>query len=125
MGNSISASRLHPRPDNWSELRFQNYWIGENAKWKSADFDSPEQTHAFSPLFSGAVLSRQGDNIEASLVFPSPTSQNFLDQAVRERWTAVVSCHGKSRTLKRQRFPTQLYRYTGIVAGGGWRTNVS
>ena len=123
-GNSVSGPGYIQAPDNWSELRFQNFWIGQNAKWKSPDFDSPEQIHAFLPFgFSGAVLSRQGDNIEASLVFPNTDiSRNFLDQAVRERWTAVVRVMEVTNLEDPNAYPTQLYRYKGIVAGGGWRT---
>ena len=119
-GNSVSGPGYIQAPDNWSELRFQNFWIGQNAKWKSPDFDSPEQIHAFLPFgFSGAVLSRQGDNIEADLVFPNTDiSRNFLDQAVRERWTAVVRVMEVTNLEDPNAYPTQLYRYKGIVC---WR----
>ena len=112
--------------DGWSELRFQNFWIGRNAVWRSSDFpEAGEKVHAFLPFgFSGAVLSRQGDNIEAGLVFPnSEISRNFLDQAVTQRWTAVVRVVQINKLDEDggpEDYPTLLYRYKGIVSSGGW-----
>ena len=123
-GNSISGPGYIQAPDGWTELRFQNFWIGQNALWKDTGFDdSIEQSHAFLPFgFSGAVINRQGDNIEASLVFPnSDISRNFLDQAVRERWTAVVRVVEVENLEDANAYPSMLYRYKGIVTSGGWR----
>lgn len=123
-GNSISGPGYVQAPDGWSELRFQNFWIGQNALWKDTGFpDSIEQTHAFLPFgFSGAVINRQGDNIEASLIFPNTQiSRSFLDQAVRERWTAVIRVVEVTNLEDANAYPDMLYRYKGVVAGGGWK----
>ena len=67
-------------------------------------------------------MSRQGDNIQASLVFPnSEISRNFLDQAVRQRWTAVVRVVEVTNLEDPNTYPTQLYRYKGIITSGGWK----
>ena len=121
--SSINGPGYIQAPDGWSELRFQNFWIGQNALWKDVDFPGAiEQTHAFLPFgFSGAVVSRQGDNIEASLIFPnSEISRSFLDQAVRDRWAAVVRVVEVTNLEDADTYPTQLYRYKGIVSAGGW-----
>ena len=122
--NSVNGPGYIQAPDGWSELRFQNFWIGQNALWKDVNFpDAIEQTHAFLPFgFSGAVVSRQGDNIEASLVFPNTEiSRGFLDQAVRERWTAVIRVVEVKNLEDERAYPTQLYLYKGIISSGGWR----
>ena len=122
-GKSVNKGAVNA-DDGWTELRFQNFWIGQNALWRDVNFPgSVEQSHAFLPFgFSGAVLNRQGDNIEASLVFPNNAiSRGFLDQAVRERWTAVIRVVEVTTLEDANAYPTKLYQYKGIVSGGGWR----
>ena len=40
---------------------------------------------------------------------------------MRERWTAVIRVVEITNLEDPNAYPTQLYRYKGIVAGGGWR----
>lgn len=119
-GTTVSGGDYVTAPDNWLEMRFQNFWIGRNAQFSEPGY--PTKTHSFLPFgFSGAVISRQGDNIDASLVLPnSPISRAFLDQAVRERWLAVVRVVQIDNLEDPDDVPTMLYKYFGFVSSGGW-----
>lgn len=107
-------------PDGGQELKFQNFWIGRNALFSEPSY--PPKPYAFLPFnFSGAVINKQGDNIEASLVFPnSDVSRGFMDQAVRERWLAVVRVVLVDNLEDPEQVPSMLYKYKGFVSGGGW-----
>ena len=60
-----------------------------------------------------------GRQHSGTLVFLIPTSAQ-LDQAVRQRWTAVVRVV-EVNNLEDASAYHQLYRYKGIVTSGGWK----
>jgi len=108
--------------DGWAELRFQNFWIGENAIWEG---DGTPKTHTFLPFgFSGLTTSRSGDNGDSTLVFPNTSvSRAFADRAAREYWQAVVRVVWIQNLENADQSPQLLYQYTGQVVGGTWITN--
>ena len=112
-GNFIAAGA------GYSELRFQNFWIGQNAILQ--DF-AGQQTHSFLPFgFSGATVDRAGGNVDATLVLPNNAlSRTFVDQAVRETWTAVVRVCLIDNLEDPNQTPQTLYRYVGQVSAGAW-----
>ena len=103
----------------YSELRFQNFWIGQNAVL--IDIAEP-QTHSFLPFgFSGITVDRAGGNVDANLVLPNNAlSRTFVDQAVREQWTAVVRVCLIDNLEDPNQTPQTLYRYVGQVSAGAW-----
>lgn len=107
--------------DGYAELRFQNFWIGQNAIWQG---EGTPKSHTFAPFgFSGMTASRSGDNGDSTLIFPNtPTSRSFADRAVREKWQAVVRVCLIDNLENPEQSPQQLYQYTGQVVGGTWIT---
>ena len=81
-------------------LSFQNHTLGASN---------------FLPFgFSGAVINRQGDNINASLVFPNnDLTRPWASEAVTDQWIAVV-------TVKTLSPEIALYNYTGQVMSASW-----
>ncbi len=112
-GNFIAAR------EGYSELRFQNFWIGQNAILQ--DIAEP-QTHSFLPFgFSGATVDRGGGNIDARLVLPNNAlSRTFVDQAIKQAWTAVVRVCMIDNLEDPNQTPQTLYRYVGQVSAGSW-----
>lgn len=108
--------------DGYGELRFQNFWIGQNAIWEG---EGSPKSHAFLPFgFSGMTASRSGDNGDSVLVFPNTSiSRAFADRAVREYWQAVVRVCLIDNLENASQSPQVLYKYTGQVAGGTWITS--
>jgi len=108
--------------DGFSELRFQNFWIGQNAIFQDVPAGGNPQVHSFLPFgFSGATANRNGDNSESALVFPNNSiSRSFVDKAVQQQWTAVVRVCMMVSLVNPETPPTQLYRYVGQVSGGSW-----
>ena len=94
--------------------RFQNFWVGQTARFN-------ENTYEFLPFgFSGITISKQGDNIDASLVFPNnELSRPWAVVSIRNHWLARV------RTMiinpdDINENPTLLYSYVGEISSGGW-----
>ena len=92
-----------------SIFRWQNFWIKETV-----------DGYSFVPFgFSGATSNRQGDNIDATLVFPNnELSRQWALSAVNERWLAKVKVQLFDPNDKTQQ--TNLYNYVGQVATGAW-----
>ena len=103
-------------PNNSSSGRFffQNFFIGE-------DVQHDGNTHTFLPFgFSGVSISRTGDNIDASLVFPNTTlSRPWGTVGIRNAWVARVQTLQLNPDNKTAAH-TVLYDYSGQVAEGGW-----
>lgn len=105
----------------WTELRFQNFWINETARWRDPEFGI-DQDHLFLPFgFSGISVNRSGDNVDTQLVFPkNPLSMAFSSAAVNESWTVVVRVVWVQNLTNPQDPPTMLHRYEGQVSGATW-----
>ena len=102
------------RPDG-SELRFQNFHIGQSS-----------QGYLFLPFgFSGMTVARDGGNVDATLGFPNnEVARSWADDAIRGDWIAAVQVCIVNRIDDANAPPTQLYRYVGQVASGGWNDTI-
>ena len=89
--------------------RWQNFWIKENV-----------DAYSFIPFgFSGLTTNRQGDNIDATLVFPNnELSRQYALEATQEKWVAKVQVMLFDPEDKTQR--TLLSTYVGQVTASGW-----
>lgn len=89
--------------------RWQNFFINESI-----------DGYTFVPFgFSGITINRQGDNVDATLVFPNnELSRRWSIEALRDGWLAQVQVMLLNPEDRSQR--EQLHTYTGVIAGGGW-----
>ena len=120
--SSISEVSLTPVDgEGWSELRFQNFWINETARWRDPNAGI-DRDHLFLPFgFSGISVNRSGDNVDTQVVFPKNTlSMAFSDAAVRERWSVVVRVVWIKNLTDSQTVPDVLHRYEGQVSKATW-----
>lgn len=94
-------------------LRFQNYWIGENANWNGNSF-------GFLPfVFSGATTTKSGDNQPASLAFPNNAlARAWAETAIREQW--LVRCRVMLIDPANRDSPNLLSTYVAQIVGGNW-----
>jgi hypothetical protein len=94
-------------------LRAQNFFIGQNSSYEN-------QTYNFMPFgFSGITINRNGDNTDASLVFPNnDISRNWSVEALRDRWLAIV--YVMLLDPETRAVTTRMHQYYGQVAGGEW-----
>ena len=92
-----------------TQLRFQNFYIGKEIDGRS-----------FMPFgFSGTTTNRQGDNLDATLIFPNnELSRSWASEAIEEAWTAELQVYTMNMADATQR--TLLYEYFGQVTSGGW-----
>jgi hypothetical protein len=99
--------------------RFQNFFISQTASFETMGY-------AFLPFgFSGVSVNRNGDNTEASLVFPNnELSRAWAHTAVKESWIGHVNV-----MLLNPDDNTEgqvMHQYTGQVSAGGWdETNLT
>lgn len=89
--------------------RWQNFWIKENVNG-----------YSFIPFgFSGLTTNRQGDNIDATLVFPNnELSRQWALLATQEKWIAKVKVMMFDPADKTNE--TVLHNYVGQVSASGW-----
>ena len=89
--------------------KWQNFWIKENVSG-----------YSFIPYgFSGLTTNRQGDNIDATLVFPNnELSRQWAVSACKEKWLAEVKVIVFNPDDKTDR--TVLHNYIGQVSSAGW-----
>ena len=89
--------------------RWQNFWIKENI-----------DGYSFIPFgFSGLTTNRQGDNIDASLVFPNnELSRQYALEATQEKWVATVRMFIFDPADKTKR--DLLTTYIGQVTSSTW-----
>jgi hypothetical protein len=96
-----------------SSWQFQNFHIGKTATFQSARY-------TFLPFgFSGVSINRNGDNTEATLVFPNTDlSRAWALTAVKESWIGrvYVMLLDPDNTNQGQ----IMHQYTGQVAAGTW-----
>ena len=94
---------------NGTIYRWQNFWIKENV-----------DGYSFIPFgFSGLTTNRQGDNIDATLVFPNnELSRQWALLATQQKWIAKVQVLLFDPDDKTKR--TLLHNYIGQVSASGW-----
>ena len=90
-------------------VRWQNFWIKENING-----------YSFIPFgFSGLTTNRQGDNIDATLVFPNnELSRQWALEATQQKWIAKVRVMMFDPADKQNE--TVLHNYVGQVSASGW-----
>lgn len=101
------------KPDSTSAYYFQNFFIKADATYDS-------NRYSFLPFgFSGVSVNRNGDNTEASLVFPNnELSRAWALTAVNERWLARV--YVMALDPNDASAGTLMHQYNGQVAAGQW-----
>jgi hypothetical protein len=96
-----------------SSWRFQNFHIAKTATFQGINY-------TFLPFgFSGVSINRNGDNTEASLVFPNnELSRAWALTAVKESWIGrvYVMLLNPDDVSEGQ----IMHQYTGQVAAGNW-----
>jgi len=94
---------------NSTVYRWQNFWIKENVNG-----------YSFIPFgFSGLTTNRQGDNIDATLVFPNnELSRQWALLATQEKWIAKVKVMTFDPDDKTNE--SLLHTYVGQISASGW-----
>lgn len=94
-------------------LRFQNYWIGENVTYSN-------NTYGFLPFaFSGATVTKSGDNQPAGLAFPNNAlARGWAETAIRDQW--LVTCLVMLINPDDRTDLTVLTSYTAQIVNGNW-----
>jgi hypothetical protein len=92
-----------------SDRKFQNWHVNENA-----------DGYVFLPFgFSGITVSLEGDNVNATLVFPiDGIARSWAQEAIEGQWIAEVEV--SMFTTDKDQAPSPLYRYLGQVSSAGW-----
>ena len=90
-------------------FNWQNFWIKENV-----------DNYSFIPFgFSGLTTNRQGDNIDAALVFPNrDLSRQYALEATQQKWVAKVQMFTFDPEDKTKR--ELLTTYIGQVTSSTW-----
>lgn len=93
------------------ELVLGNTLILNGMRFQNHDLNGDD----FLPfVFSGGVISRQGDNITATLRFPNTAlTRPWIQEAVDGKWVAKVQVSLLNPAK-------DLYAYVGQVSAGGW-----
>jgi hypothetical protein len=117
-GHTVTIKK--PETDKAPQVvsRFQNFFIGK-------DINYGGQTYNFAPFgFSGVTVTRSGDGLEASLVFPNNTiTRGWAINSVNNHYVMEVTVLIIDSTNKDGPH-TAVHTYTGQVIGGNW-DNVS
>jgi len=96
-------------PAGSTAYRWQNFFIKESV-----------DGYSFVPFnFSGITINRQGDNVDATLLFPNnEISRQWALTAVTESWLAKVQINIFDPDNRSQR--TMLHSYVGQISSGAW-----
>lgn len=95
--------------------RFQNFFVNKSASY------GPHSDYAFLPFgFSGVTVNRQGDNVDAELVFPNnELSRSWAVDAIQDGWLARVRTM-RIDDIEDAGSSTLLVPYVGKVTAGSW-----
>lgn len=105
------AHYLQMTRSDGSILKFQNFFIGQTS-----------DGYGFLPFgFSGISVSRQGGNIDTTLVFPNrDVARSYADEAISDAWLCKVkTCIVQDPSDPNTSLIT-LFEYVGKVSAGGW-----
>jgi hypothetical protein len=107
------------------ELALGNYLTltsaaGTQYRWQNFFVNETVNGHSFVPFgFSGITINRQGDNVDATLVFPNnELSRRWSVDVLRDGWLAEVKVMLLNPTDRAEQ--EELHSYTGKTSGGGW-----
>ena len=100
-------------PNGTAAWYFQNFHIATTASFQGSSY-------MFLPFgFSGVSVNRNGDNTEASLVFPNNNlSRSWALTAVKENWLGRV--YVVLTDPDNSSGGQLMHQYTGQVAAGSW-----
>lgn len=103
---------LELKAGSTTRYSFQNYKVASDVNYQG-------RTWLFAPFsFNGAISNLKGDNLDASLIFPSTRIvRAWASEALTNRWMGVarVMLLSDDGTVN-----SQLYSYTGVIATGSW-----
>lgn len=93
------------------ELTIGNTLVLQGVTYQNHDLNATN----FLPFgFTGVVINRNGDNTEASLLFPNNSlTRSWASEAVDDQWLAIV-------TLRNVGTNTTIYTYNGQVGASSW-----
>ena len=98
---------------NTNQYKFQNFFIGETPRYNGDDY-------SFVPFgFSGITVSKSGDGMESSLVFPNNNlTRGWADEAIKDKWLTHIKVMILDPTDKTSFEP--MHDYHGRIMGGRW-----
>lgn len=96
---------------------YQNFFINQSLSYDGHGWP-------FLPFnFSGALVNRSGDNVEASLALPSNhLSRSWASEVVRQAWVARIRVVYIDQNM--QGVSSVLTSYAGMVSNAGWEDTV-
>ena len=100
MSNYAFGHAIRIKSGKTIDYRFQNFFVGKSIKYKDELLDLKTKIYSFVPFgFSGVTVTRTGDGLEASIVFPNnDLSRQWVIQAVLD----AVGTDIPRRSLTRQ-----------------------
>lgn len=119
-GHALRIKAFRSSRDQSSVLyRFQNFFIGQTISYANA-------AYGFVPFgFSGVTVNRNGDGLDASLVFPNnDLTRSWSIDSINENWVMEVDVLIIDPQLRENADHQKVNTYTGQVTGGQW-DNVS
>lgn len=125
MSNYAFGHAIRIKSGKTIDYRFQNFFVGKSIKYKDELLDLKTKIYSFVPFgFSGVTVTRTGDGLEASIVFPNnDLSRQWVIQAVEEFWLIEVDVLIIDSSDKNANH-SRVHTYTGQVVSGQW-DNVS
>ena len=105
---------LRINPGSGVLFRYQNFFINENASYENASY-------GFVPFgFSGVTVNRNGDGLEATVVFPNnDITRSWAVEAIDQYWVMEVDVLIIDETNNNGSHQS-VHTYTGQVTGGQW-----
>ena len=110
-------------PDGTAEFSYQNYWVGEDAPFFNVDTDKRNEFGFLPFAFSGATVTKTGDNTPASLAFPNnELSRPFATTVVDGQYLAHIRTVLINPDDKEDY--TLINRYIGQIVSAQWSSTV-
>tara|TARA_R110002020_G_C16319191_1_gene774642 strand:- start:7767 stop:8615 length:849 start_codon:yes stop_codon:yes gene_type:complete len=106
-------------PETTGGFTFQNYWVGEDAPFFNVDTGARNEFGFMPFAFSGATVTKTGDNSPASLAFPNnELSRPFATTVVDGQYLANVRTVLINPNDKEDY--TLINRYIGQIVSAQW-----
>lgn len=106
-------------PETTGGFSFQNYWVGEDAPFFNVDTGARNEFGFMPFAFSGATVTKTGDNSPASLAFPNnELSRPFATTVVDGQYLANVRTVLINPNDKEDY--TLINRYIGQIVSAQW-----
>ena len=106
-------------PETTGGFSFQNYWVGEDAPFFNVDTGARNEFGFMPFAFSGATVTKTGDNTPASLAFPNnQLSRPFATTVVDGQYLANIRTVLINPNDKEDY--TLINRYIGQIVAAQW-----